>query len=85
MAFFEQILYNETMNLTDLHKLTDRKYTPEGYLLVTAKVARAGIQDYGIFEFEKSQLPGHLASKPDDTRLRLLRPDSEVFHPESLA
>ncbi len=57
---------------------SERRYTPEGFLIATAKLARSGIQPYRV-----SELPG--ASGDPMRILSIYRPPEEVFEPESLA
>lgn len=57
---------------------SERTYTPEGFLIARAKLARSGIQPYRASEF----------SDVADNPMRILsiyRPPEEVFAPESLA
>lgn len=48
--------------------------TPDGYLAADARVARTGIQIYG----------GKEVNKPDMERVRVYRPENEVFAPDSI-
>ncbi len=57
---------------------SERKYTPDGFLIAPAKLARCGIQPYRVAEL--SDVSG------DPMRiLNIYRPPEEVFAPESLA
>ncbi len=57
---------------------SERRYTPEGFLIATAKLARSGIQPYRAVEFsDRSGDPMRI--------LNIYRPPEEVFAPESLA
>ncbi len=57
---------------------SERSYTPEGFLIATAKLARSGIQPYRASEFSDTS--------GDPMRiLSIYRPPEEVFAPESLA
>ena len=75
-----------TIRIFDKAKVTTRRITDEGFLEVTAKVGRPGIQEYVKgFDFKDAKLPKHIAEKPDGTIIRLLRPETEVFDSESMA
>ena len=65
---------------------SQRVTTKEGFLLVPAKVGRPGIQEYfkGI-DFADSDLPQSLRGRPFGSKISILRPESEVFKPESIA
>lgn len=52
-----------------------RKRQSDGWLVVDARVARTGVQVYR----------GHEVGKPDMDTVRVYRPGSEVFHPDSMA
>ncbi len=57
---------------------SERRYTPEGFLIATAKLARSGIQPYRASEFS--------SESGDPMRiLNIYRPPEEVFAPEALA
>ncbi|BBE09602.1 Uncharacterized protein MCB1EB_1441 [Mycoavidus cysteinexigens] len=57
---------------------SERTYTPEGFLIAPAKLARSGIQSYRAVEFSDGS--------GDPMRiLNIYRPPEEVFAPESLA
>jgi hypothetical protein len=57
---------------------SERTYTPEGFLIASAKLARSGIQPYRAVEFSNGS--------GDPMRiLNIYRPPEEVFAPESLA
>lgn len=49
--------------------------TSDGYLVADVRAARTGIQIYG----------GHEVGRPDLATVRVYRPESEVFHKDSLA
>jgi hypothetical protein len=59
---------------------TERSFTPEGFLMAPAKVARTGIQLYYARELglDEEGIPG-------DKVIRLYRPIEEVSNPESIA
>lgn len=70
-----------TVRVTDVSTLdlapSQRKYTPEGYLVVPARIGRAGnVQAYRARE---------LGLAGGDKIVRLHRPAEEVFSPETLA
>jgi hypothetical protein len=66
------------MKFRDYFEITDRRTTVEGFLEVSAKIARSGIQEYYTGEFARSSLP--LEYQADSsTVLRILRPETEVF------
>lgn len=67
------------MLLQDAGEISKRVFTKDGFLLVSAKIAKAGIQEYGPRELE---IPAEANPPPV---IRLLRPADEVFNPESLA
>ncbi|BBE09657.1 Uncharacterized protein MCB1EB_1496 [Mycoavidus cysteinexigens] len=57
---------------------SERTYTPEGFLIAPAKLARSGIQSYRAIEFADGS--------GDPMRiLNIYRPPEEVFAPDSLA
>lgn len=62
------------MFFDDLKTTGKTRITKDGYLVTTAKVARTGIQEY---------LGSELGS--DKEIVRVMRPESEVFHKDSLA
>lgn len=64
------MLFVDTMTITDApHRSAD------GYLAVTPRVARTGIQEY----------LGRELGRPDLAVVRVYRPESEVFHKDALA
>lgn len=65
---------HETIQLYDRLSLNDVRETGDGYLAATARVARVGIQHYR----------GHEVGRPDLDVVRVYRPESEVFHKDSL-
>jgi hypothetical protein len=69
------------MKLYDIGEITKRIMTDEGFLLVPAKIAKVGIQEYAREELE-DELPSELDV---GSVVRLLRPESEVFAEDSLA
>lgn len=67
------------MYLKDLTNIdSERVYTSEGYLVVPARIARIGIQEYRAFEL------GLTDRDPMDI-IKVYRPPEEVFKPESLS
>ena len=64
----------DRINLTD----SQRKYTDEGFLIVPARIARTGIQEYLAMEM------GLEDRNPMDI-IKVYRPKEEVFSDESLA
>lgn len=56
------------------------RMTPEGYLDVSAKIARAGVLEYWAFE-----LGDLFADRPPFDVVRVLRDEGEVFAPESMS
>lgn len=67
------MLIKDRINFT-----SQRSYTDEGFLVVPAKIARTGIQEYQAFEM------GLTDKEPTDI-IRVYRPEDEVFNPDSLA
>jgi len=65
-------------NANDTIPLQKSKITEQGYLVADGIIARTGIQEYYGYEFGLDGL------KPNDI-IRLYRPPSEVFAPDSLA
>ena len=63
------------MLVTDSVTLGEPRRTKDGYLVVDAKVARTGIQVYS----------GREAGRPELDRVRMYRPEEEVFHQDALA
>ncbi|MDH7794109.1 MULTISPECIES: DUF2213 domain-containing protein [unclassified Beijerinckia] len=57
------------MHLTDRVPLGDVRETVDGYLVGDAKIARAGVQIYA----------GHEVGQPNRERVRVWRPEAEVF------
>jgi uncharacterized protein len=67
----------------DTGHVATRTTTPEGYLQVTARAGRTGVQPYYVgVDFAADQLPETLRGK---TEIGLLRPPEEVFSPQALA
>lgn len=64
------------MKLT-LDLLSARRMTAEGYLVVPARIARTGIQEYLAHEIGLDGGP--------DRVIRVYRPESEVFDPAAIA
>ena len=62
----------------DTIDISTRKFTDEGFLIVSARLARPGIQQYKAFEI------GYPADDPNEI-VKVYRPPSEVFDPESIA
>jgi hypothetical protein len=69
------------MKLFDIGEISKREITDEGYLLVSAKVAKVGIQEYGSYEFG-DDAP---SAAKDRGVVRLLRPEEAVSAADSLA
>jgi len=67
-----------TLNDRASYKPTSREYTPEGYLRVPGRVARAGIQQYLARDL------GITDRNPADV-INVYRPPSEVFSGDSMA
>jgi hypothetical protein len=73
------------MFFRDLGTASKRKKTAEGYLVVDAKIARTGVQEYDAFyDFAPGELPAGIPQEAGHT-VRLLRPDEEVFAAEALS
>ena len=71
------------MFITDTQKIGTRKVTDEGYLSVTAKISRAGMQDYfvGVDELaDPKTLPDYLTKRPIGSAVTMFRPRGEVFN-----
>lgn len=62
------------MQLTDTIAFDGLRRTEDGYLVATARVARAGIQIYA----------GSEVGKPDLAQVRVYRPEAEVFSRDAL-
>ena len=73
------------METNDSLQITDQKVTPEGYLQVTARLSRTGIQEYYLAEMTKDYLPDSLKEYPHDSIVRLYRSPDEVFGDESMS
>lgn len=63
------------------------KFTPEGFMNVTARLARTGIQ---LYSTDEESIKSILSELPAELRLsgkivRMLRPENEVFSADSLA
>jgi len=64
-------------------QITKRKKTNEGFLLVSAKIARTGIQDY--YAGEKCFVDDEYVKQfPPDSIMKVLRIDDEVFDNDSM-
>ncbi|MDD0873422.1 DUF2213 domain-containing protein, partial [Xylella fastidiosa] len=59
-------------------QLTQRRKTPEGYLIVPARFARTGIQHYAAHELG-------LSGADPQRVIRVYRPPEEVFAAEAIA
>jgi hypothetical protein len=71
------------MKLFDIGEISKREITPEGYLKVSAKVAKIGLQEYAPIEFVNSNAPEDIKTKSGT--IKLLRPENEVSDKEALA
>jgi hypothetical protein len=72
------------MILYDLGSVSKRKKTPEGYLAVDARIARAGVQFYdAVRDFKPGELPKEI-ERDEGRVVRLLRPETEVFSDATL-
>jgi hypothetical protein len=70
----------------DKSRVTSRKMTKEGFMVVDARVGRPGIQTYiKDVDFRSAELPPELAARPAGSTIKLLRPVAEVFNPESMS
>lgn len=63
------------MQLFDAVTLGDARLTRDGYMVVDARIARTGILEYAGFEVDR----------PDMDKVRIYRPDEEVFSADALA
>lgn len=63
------------MQFTDAAEIGSPRITRDGYMVVTAKVARTGIQDYN----------GHELGRPDLGTVHVYRPESAVFDKAAMA
>jgi len=72
------------MKLYDIGEISKREITSEGYLKVSAKVAKIGLQEYASFEFADTSAPESI-KRAVDRVVRLLRPETEVSAPEALS
>jgi hypothetical protein len=70
------------MKLYDVGEISKREMTPEGFLKVSAKVAKIGMQDYASIEFADSDAPEDV--KKNKSIVRLFRSEDEVSDPASL-
>ena len=68
------------MEFFDKALIQSRKKTTDGYLAVSALVARTGIQDYLA-----SELGEHFKDRDPNSVVKIYRPESEVFATDSLA
>lgn len=66
------------VQIRDTVQLTDRRLTDEGFLVVDALIARAGVQAYHARELG-------LKDRDPNEVVRLYRPEAEVFDEKSLA
>jgi len=62
------------LNLFDRAPVSGGRRTGDGYFVTTAKIARTGIQIYA----------GSEVGKPDMPQVRVYRPESEVFHVDTM-
>src|SRR5690554_5548867 len=69
------------MKFTDRVTVGELKQTKEGYLVVTARVARTGIQEY--LASELGDIAAEAGFKPNDV-VRVMRHADEVFSQDSL-
>ncbi|ENM3792923.1 DUF2213 domain-containing protein [Vibrio cholerae] len=65
------------MNRYTLDFQTSREYTPEGFLRVSGRAAKTGIQEYYAHELG-------LTDRPHDAVVRVMRFENEVFSQDSL-
>lgn len=63
------------MLLRDRLTITDKRRTADGYLVTSARFARAGIYEYA----------GAEVGKPDMAKVRVFRPDDEVFSKDAMS
>jgi hypothetical protein len=73
----------KNMDFFDKGEITDRSINEDGFLEVSAKIARSGIQEYFAGEFVRDDLPSELREDPS-TVIRILRPDKEVFSDDAM-
>jgi len=69
----------------DRASFSTRKLTDEGFLFAKANIGRPGVQTYhkGI-DFVDSDLPDKMKMLPFGSPIKALRPENEVFKPESI-
>ncbi len=67
------------MFIRDTAAALSTEVTPEGFLRVRARIARAGLHDYRAAEL------GHPEGFAPDAVVRVYRPPEEVFDPDSMA
>lgn len=68
------------MEFFDTATIQTRKVTQDGYLAVSALVARTGVQDYLA-----SELGEHFADREPNSVVKIYRPEGEVFATDSMA
>ena len=74
------------MKLNDLLAFdTKRTFTDEGFLALSARVSKVGVQDYALASFDAGDLPERLKGEDSNKVVRLFRPEDEVFKEESLS
>ena len=63
-----------------------RTITPEGYIVVPAVIARVGLQSYTVDELTRGMdsIPDAVKNKDGSEILKVYRPESEVFNPDSM-
>lgn len=68
------------ITLFDKAPIQSRKLTADGYLAVSALVAKTGVQEYLARE-----MGGQFADREPNSVIRVLRPENEVFSADSMA
>lgn len=69
------------LQATDRAVLKSRTYDAAGNVVVGAALARTGVQDYFAYELGLDAILGYDPMR----KIKMLRPEAEVFHPESMA
>lgn len=74
------------MILKDISSISSQRVkTDEGFLLVPAKVARTGVQEYNaLFDFAPNEIPEEKNFSDSNNVVRLLRVSDEVFNKDAL-